>query len=76
MTKLLEKALAEVSKLPAAKQDSLAALLLEELSSERRWEESFAKSQNQLAALAGEALGEFRRGETKPFETDRDLAHD
>ena len=56
MTKLLEKALDQVAKLPAAEQDAVAAILLEELASEQRWAESLAGSQDQLAELAQEAL--------------------
>jgi hypothetical protein len=68
MTKLLEKALAEVSKLSSTEQDAVAAWILEEMASERRWAELFAKSQDKLAKLADEALAERDRGETKPFE--------
>jgi hypothetical protein len=67
MTKLLEKALQEVSKLPASEQDAVAAILLEELASERRWAESFAESQDKLAKLAEEALAEYNAGRTKPL---------
>ena len=67
MTKLLEKALNEVGKLPAAEQDALAAILLEELASEQRWAKSFGKSQKQLAKLAEEALAEYNAGRTKPL---------
>lgn len=67
MTQLLEKALNEVAKLPAAEQDALAAILLDELASEQRWSESFAKSQDALAKLAEEALAEHVAGKTKPF---------
>ncbi len=48
MTKLLEKA----SKLPNEARDSLAKFLLEELESERRWDELFAKSPDILSELA------------------------
>jgi len=37
MTKLLEEAIAAVSKLPDAQQDAIAKLILEELASEQRW---------------------------------------
>lgn len=67
MTKLLEKALEEVSKLPASEQDAVAALLLEELASEQRWSASFGKSQDKLAKLAEEALAEYNAGRTKPL---------
>ena len=67
MTKLLEKALQEVAKLPAAEQDALAAIVLEELASEQRWAELFGRSQGELARLAQEALAEYDAGKTKPL---------
>ena len=67
MTKLLEKALKEVAKLPEAEQDAVAAILLDELASEQRWAESFAKSQDKLAKLAEEALADYKAGRTKPL---------
>jgi len=67
MTQLLEKALDEVAKLPASEQDAVAAILLEELASERCWSESFAKSQDLLAKLAEQALAEYAAGRTKPL---------
>ena len=67
MTQLLEKALREVARLPAAEQDAVAAILLEELASERRWSDSFAKSQDLLAKLAEKALAEHAAGRTKPL---------
>jgi hypothetical protein len=65
MTKLLEKAFAEAVKLPKKEQDRLAKWLLAELESERRWDESFALSAEQLAQMAEEALKEHRKGRTK-----------
>ena len=65
MTQLLEKALSQVAKLPASEQDALATIVLEELASEQRWSESFAKSQDLLAKLAGEALAEQAAGRTQ-----------
>lgn len=67
MTQLLEKALSELAKLPASEQDELAAILLGELASDKRWSESFAKSQDVLAKLAKEALAEHEMGRTKPL---------
>jgi hypothetical protein len=67
MTKLLEKALQEVAKLPASEQDAVAAILFEELASEERWAQSFAKSQDKLAKLAEQALAEYGAGHTKPL---------
>jgi len=62
MTQLLERAFAEASKLPEPEQDSFASLLLAELDSERRWSQTFASTQDQLAALADEALRELEAG--------------
>jgi hypothetical protein len=67
MTQLLEKALTEVAKLTASEQDAVAAILLEELGSEKRWSESFAKSQDLLAKLAEKALADHAAGRTKPL---------
>jgi hypothetical protein len=67
MTDLLAKALTEVKRLPPSEQDALAAILLQELATEQRWTESFAKSQDVLEKLAQEALAEHRAGLTKPL---------
>lgn len=67
MTQALASAVAEAAKLSAEEQDALAAILLEEIASERRWARSFAKSGNVLESLAAEALAEFNAGKTKPF---------
>ncbi|HEY0072132.1 MAG TPA: hypothetical protein VGE04_19390 [Chloroflexia bacterium] len=64
MTELLQKAIAEVNKLPPEQQDELAALMLEELSSEQRWESAFADTSEALTRLADEALVEHRTGKT------------
>jgi hypothetical protein len=47
MTQLLNQALAEIQKLPDVEQDAIATIILDELSDERRWDESFAASQDQ-----------------------------
>ena len=48
MTELLEKALAEVQELPDSEQDAIAAIILDEIADERRWEEAFKRSQEPL----------------------------
>ena len=65
MTQLLEEAMEKVAKLPPSEQDALAAIVLQELESEQRWETSFVKSQDKLARLAEEAIAEFDAGKTK-----------
>lgn len=68
MTKLLERAVAEVKKLPENEQDAIAMLILEELEDEARWDKAFARSQDALAKLAAEAMAEDRAGETQELE--------
>lgn len=70
MNKLLERAIAEITKLPQEEQDAIAAWILEELEDERRWDEAFARSGPQLATLARVAREERRRGETLPLDPD------
>ena len=70
MTRLLEKAFAEASRLPERDQDAIAEIVLAELASEERWSELFEKSQDALAELAEEALAEHRAGKTRPLNLD------
>jgi hypothetical protein len=67
MTQLLDKAVLAASKLPEQDQDALAAILLAEIESERRWAESFEKSQDLLSELATEARAEHSAGKTAAF---------
>jgi hypothetical protein len=71
MTKMLQKALEEASRLPPDEQDALAARILEEIDSERRWDELFAKSPHVLEKLAEEAKAELRAGLTEPLDPDK-----
>ena len=68
MTALFATAVDRVSVLPADQQDTLAQILLDELEDEARWDASFAKSQDVLAALAAEAMAEHRAGETRDLD--------
>jgi hypothetical protein len=70
ITKLLEKAFTEASKLPEQEQDSFATWILEELGSERRWKRAFAESQDTLTELAREAIAEYRAGQTQELDPD------
>jgi hypothetical protein len=56
MTRLLKKAFEAASKLPEEEQNALAALILEEVDAENRWDESFSRSEEKLASMASEAL--------------------
>lgn len=70
MTKLLAKAFSEAGKLPESEQDALARWLLEEIESERSWQEKFAASHSLLLRMSQEALQEDRRGETQKLDPD------
>jgi hypothetical protein len=70
MTELLEKAIAEVSRLPQADQDRLAEWLLAELQSEQLWNGTFRQSSDELSRMAREALEEHRLGRTRELDPD------
>jgi hypothetical protein len=65
MTQLLEQAFAAVRKLPEPEQDAIAALILEELADERRWDEAFARAQEPLARLAAKVREDIRAGRVR-----------
>jgi len=71
MTRLLEKAFGEAAKLPETEQDAVASWILDELDSERRWDEAFARSQDALSRLASEALAEHHAGKTQMLDMDK-----
>jgi hypothetical protein len=68
MTKLLEKALEKISSLPQEEQDAIAGQTLAELEDEAAWAKRFAADGDKLRRLAGEALAEHRKGETRPLD--------
>ncbi len=70
MTKLLEKAFEEASKLSELEQNALAKLLLNELTAEKKWEKAFVSSEDILSRLADEAIEEHKQGKTKPLDID------
>lgn len=70
MTALLEKAVSKAAALPDDQQDALAALLLDEIEDDARWDASFARSADALTALAAEAMVEHRAGETEDLDPD------
>jgi len=71
MTKLLEKAFKEVSKLPEIEQNAIAKWLLEELDADREWEQAFTESEEILTWLADEALEAQRKGKTIPLDIEK-----
>lgn len=64
MTSSLKAVFSKLSKMSAAEQNAIAALLKEELA----WKASFEESQEQLGLLAEEAVAEYKKGKTKPVK--------
>jgi hypothetical protein len=52
MTRLLEKGFETVAELPEGEQNDVAALILEALEAERRWDGIFQSSKDELTRLA------------------------
>lgn len=71
MTKSLERAFEEATRLPEPEQNALAQRILADIASERRWNDTFGASTDALAQLADEALAEHRAGKTRLLEPDR-----
>ena len=63
----------QLNALPPEEQDAVASLILEEIESEKRWDDLFAGSQGKLARLAEQAITEYKAGKTKPLDPERDL---
>lgn len=70
MTELLQQLFHELEQLPPDDQNSFAAWMLQELHSEQRWQELFARSPDLLARLAEEAMTEHLAGKTLPLSKD------
>ncbi len=67
MTKLLERAFKEASRLPEVEQNALAKWVMEELEAEGKWQEAFAGSEDILDRLADEAISAHKKGKTRPL---------
>jgi hypothetical protein len=68
MTELLERAIARLQALPESEQNAIAAMILEEIEDDRRWDESFSRSPNILAKLAASAMAEYHAGQTQELD--------
>jgi hypothetical protein len=72
MTGLMAQAMSRIAQLPEQDQEALAAILLREIESERRWDELFLRpeSADLLASMADEALAEADAGQCRPLNLD------
>jgi len=70
MTKLLEQAVDKARQLSEAEQDAIAQIVLDEIESERKWDELFAKSPEKLKKLADRAWAEHEGGRSAELDPD------
>ena len=70
MTQLMQKALDALRELPEDQQDWIATVILEEMRSDRKWDELFSRSPSLLERLGDEALAEFAAGRTEALDPD------
>jgi predicted amidophosphoribosyltransferase len=68
MTAALQEAFDKAAALPLERQETIAAVVLEEIEAEDHWQRSFAQSQDVLSQLAAEALAEDSQGRTLPMD--------
>lgn len=71
MTKLLEQAVASAGTLPDAEQDAIARMMLEEMDSERKWDERFLAGQEGLKRVADKAWAEHEAGGSEPLDVEK-----
>ncbi len=71
MTKLLENAFNEASKLPEIEQNVIGRWLLDEIKADKKWEKLFAESEDVLEQFAQEALMEYEKGNTKDLDINK-----
>jgi hypothetical protein len=65
---LLKQALNEVEKLSEADQESIAYRILEELKSDREWDDMVARSRPQLRESARQARAELAEHGSLPYD--------
>ena len=70
MTDRFRQAISKASLLPEQQQDAIAAMILEEIEDEARWDSAFVGSQDVLEELAAEAEEADRRGLTQELDPD------
>jgi hypothetical protein len=70
MTALLEQAIDKLRELPSTEQDAMAAIILDELADEDRWDAAFARSQDRLAEIAEQVRADIRAGRTRDIGID------
>ncbi len=67
---MLEDAVAKARELPEAEQNAIAQIVIDEIESERRWDELLAKSPEKLRKLADRAWAEHEAGKSQHLDPD------
>ncbi len=67
ITASLAKAVDRASERSPEEQELIASLIMEELESEKKWDDLFSSSKTKLAMLANKAIAEHRAGKTIPL---------
>jgi hypothetical protein len=70
MSELMEQAIHKVRQLSEPDQEAIASIILQEIESERQWDELFARprSAEMLSLMADEALAEARAGRARKLD--------
>jgi hypothetical protein len=72
VSQLLEDVIVKVRQLPEPEQEALAAMILEAIESDRRWDELFARpeSADLLGRMADEAMADVKAGRARKLDVD------
>jgi hypothetical protein len=70
MATLKDRVLEEIAKLPEDAQDAVWMQILEDIESERRWDEAFEKSQDKLSKLASGVRANIQADKRKLLDLD------
>ncbi len=65
MTQLLQQALDAVTRLDDQAQNAIATIILDELAEDKKWDESFARTESKLALLAQKARADVAAGRAR-----------
>ena len=70
MSQLMEQAFLKARQLPEPDQEAIASIILQEIESDRRWDELFARPESAelLSRMADEAIVEIRAGRARKLD--------
>lgn len=60
MTQLLNSAFEQISKLPEIEQNIFARFIIDEIESEKKWEQNFANNEDLVSMMADLAIKDFK----------------